>query len=118
MKIKTNINDELEIPESLVTEFKEKCNPQDLESRDEWNDFLSEYLLKNIDGKLVSEEIGSFFIDWYLGNVSFNGGYPRLESLNVDCADRVIVFNSFFWTGDFEEDPKNEIIHTLAYYKK
>ena len=129
MKIELN-RYEVEVPQKFVEMFREaKKNAlsenEDIDfwSQDEsacfagWMDDTYFDLIEKYSSKLCPSDIAEFLITWRLAGSDL-GGYP--VSWGITFEDNGYRYNvsTFGWTGDIEEDPKNNSFDTLASKEK
>ena len=129
MKIELN-RYEVEVPQKFVEMFREaKKNAlsenEDIDfwSQDEsacfagWMDDTYFDHIEEYSSKLCPSDIVEFLITWRLA-YSDLGGYPVSWGITFEDNGYRYDVSTFGWTGDIEEDPKNNSFDTLASKEK
>lgn len=108
MKIKTDIQGEIEIPEILMEEFTkawQECeNKEDYESFEDFvydGEFDIIYSsLGECDGKMVDKELAIFLRDYVTSIIPSQGGYPTSEEFTFEENGAQYTILAFGWLNE------------------
>lgn len=108
MKIKTDIQGEIEIPEILMKEFTkawQEC--ENKEGYKSFEDFVDDdgweiihTSLGECDGKMVDKELAIFLRDYVTGIIPSQGGYPTSEEFTFKEKGTQYTVLAFGWLNE------------------
>jgi len=118
MKIKTDIHEEIEIPEILIEKFKEAWQEcENKEGYKSFEDFVYDggfeiiyNSLGECDGKMVDTELAIFLRDYITSMIPFEGGYPTSEGFTFEENGTQYTILAFGWLNE-----KNDPLYMIGY---
>jgi len=108
MKIKTDIQEEIEMPEILVKEFTETWQEgEDKENYESFEVFIDNcggeliyQCLGEYDGKMVDKELAIFLRDYITNMIPSQGGYPTSEEFTFKENGIQYTILAFGWLNE------------------